>query len=48
MIVLYIKGKNNFKNFYYIHIVEITGRALMKMFRVVPQTKEGIMTFSTI
>jgi len=39
-----MKGKHNFKHFYYIHIVEITypkGRALMKMYRVVPQTKRG-------
>jgi len=40
--VLNIKGKHNFKHFYYIHIVEIpTERVLMKMYRVVPQMKRG-------
>ena len=44
IIVINSKGKHNFKHFYYVHFVEIPtqkGRALMKMYRVVPQTKRG-------
>ena len=40
-----MKGKHNFKLFYYIHNCRNTypkGRALMQMYRVVPKTKREV------
>ena len=39
IIVLNIKGKHNFKQFYYISTQK--GRTLIQTYRVVPQTKGG-------
>ena len=43
IIALNGKGKHNFKHFYYIHIVLITTQKGEEMYRVVPQTKVGII-----
>ena len=51
IIVLHIKGKNNFKHFLLYTYGRNTyqkGTALMKMYRVVPQTKRGNYHVATV